>query len=44
MKVESIIRDASKENFVSSTTGLRVGKEIWLGTSHSDRVARYPVE
>lgn len=44
MKVEPIIHDASKENFISSTTGLRVGKEIWLGTSHSDRVARYPVE
>ena len=44
LKVEPIIRDASKENFISSTTGLRVGNEIWLGTSHSDRVARYPVE
>ena len=42
LKVEQTILDGSKENFISSTTGLRVGKEIWLGTSHSDRVARYP--
>jgi hypothetical protein len=42
LKVQSLIRDTNKENFVSSTVGLRVGNEIWLGTSHSDRVARYP--
>jgi hypothetical protein len=42
LKVQSIIRDTNKENFISSTVALRVGNEIWLGTSHSDRVARYP--
>jgi len=42
LKVQQIIRDSNKENFISSTTGLRVGNEIWLGTSHSDRIARYP--
>jgi hypothetical protein len=44
LKVEQIVLDASKESFISSTVGLRVGNEIWIGTSHSDRVARYPVE
>jgi sugar lactone lactonase YvrE len=44
LKVQSLIKDTNKETFVSSTVGLRVGREIWIGTSHSDRVARYPVE
>jgi hypothetical protein len=44
LKVQSLIKDSNKETFVSSTVGLRVGREIWIGTSHSDRVARYPVE
>jgi len=42
LKVQTIIHDANTEHFISSTTGLKVGNEIWLGTSHSDRVARYP--
>jgi hypothetical protein len=42
LKAEPVLQDSNKENFVSSTVGLRVGNEIWLGTSHSDRVARYP--
>jgi sugar lactone lactonase YvrE len=42
LSVRQIIRDSNKEHFISSTTGLQVGKEIWLGTSHSDRIARYP--
>jgi len=43
LKAQSIIRDSNKENFISSTVALRVGNEIWLGTSHSERIARYPV-
>ena len=43
MKAQQIIRDSNKEQFISSTTGLQVGKEIWIGTSHSDRIARYPM-
>jgi hypothetical protein len=42
LKAQTLLKDANTENFISSTTGLRVGNEIWLGTSHSDRVARYP--
>ena len=42
LKVQQIIHDSHKEHFISSTTGLHVGKEIWIGTSHSDRIARYP--
>ena len=41
-KPQQIIRDSNKEQFISSTTGLQIGKEIWIGTSHSDRIARYP--
>ena len=44
LKVQTLIKDSNKQSFISSTVGLRVGKEIWIGTSHSDRVARYPVE
>jgi hypothetical protein len=44
LKAESVVHDTNKQNFVSSTTGLRVGNEIWIGTSHSDRIARYPIQ
>jgi hypothetical protein len=43
LKVQRIVRDSNKEQFISSTTGLQIGKEIWIGTSHSDRIARYPM-
>ena len=43
LTVQTLVRDSNKKEFVSSTTGLRVGGEIWIGSMTSDRVARYPL-
>jgi hypothetical protein len=44
LQVQVLVHDANSQDFVSSTVGLRVGNEIWIGSSHSDRIARYPVK
>jgi hypothetical protein len=42
--VQVVVHDGNSQDFVSSTVGLRVGNEIWIGSSHADRIARYPVK
>ena len=44
LQVQVMVHDANSQDFISSTVGLRVGNEIWIGSSHSDRIARYPVK
>ena len=43
LEVERIFRHPVIEGFASSTTAIRIGNEIWLGTNRGEMIAYFPV-
>ena len=43
LEVERIFVHAAMDGFISSTTALRIGDELWLGSYRGDRLAYLPV-
>ena len=44
LKVQEIIRHPNSTEFGFGTVAVEVGKELWVGSFRSDRIARFPVK
>jgi hypothetical protein len=42
MAVRRIFQHPAMDGFVASTTGVRIGDEMWLGSQRGDRIAYFP--
>jgi sugar lactone lactonase YvrE len=43
LKVEEIVNYPSEDVFFAATAAVQVGREIWIGSTQGDRLARYPI-
>ena len=42
LKVQELIRHAYSPEFGSGTVAVQIGKELWIGSFRSDRIAIFP--
>jgi hypothetical protein len=43
LKVQELIREPYGDSFGAGTVAIQVGKEFWVGSFRSDRIARFPI-